>query len=147
MILRNRHSFVSGLLLVCIGVAISILGRNYPVGSATRMGPGYLPLFLSGALVLIGLFLAGWAFFAAKEESEPSRFRPVFFIHGAIIVFGLLIDRFGLFIAVPATVVVAAMALPASRVSEVLLIAAMLAVALAGVFVWGLGLPTPLWPR
>ena len=43
---------MSGAIFVAIGVLGAILSRNYELGTATRMGPGYFPFVLS---VLIAL--------------------------------------------------------------------------------------------
>ena len=34
-----------------------LIARNYPFGTALRMGPGYFPTVLGGILILFGLYL------------------------------------------------------------------------------------------
>ena len=41
--LRGNKDFLAGLLLLAIGIAAATIARDYPMGSAMRMGPGYFP--------------------------------------------------------------------------------------------------------
>ena len=42
-------------MLIAIGAAAMFIARNYPFGTALRMGPGYFPMLLGGLLILFGL--------------------------------------------------------------------------------------------
>ena len=53
-VLSNKD-FWGGLMLVAIGATAMALGRDYPFGSALRMGPGYFPMVLGALLILFGL--------------------------------------------------------------------------------------------
>src|SRR5882672_8386218 len=53
----NSKDFWGGLSLIAIGVAAMVIGRDYPFGSALRMGPGYFPNVLGALLTLFGLYL------------------------------------------------------------------------------------------
>ena len=46
----------AGLMLIAIGAAAMFFARNYPFGTALRMGPGYFPMLLGGLLILFGLY-------------------------------------------------------------------------------------------
>jgi hypothetical protein len=46
---------LAGALFLLAGVAVFLLAGQYPVGDAARMGPGYFPRLLGGALALLGL--------------------------------------------------------------------------------------------
>ena len=100
---KNPQDFWAGLLFLAVGCLALWFGRTYAFGTATRMGPGYMPTVLSWGLVLIGAFLSLRAFALEGPPIERSLFRPQVFILLAIIVFGLLIERVGL---APAIVVV-----------------------------------------
>ena len=41
---------LSGLIFVGLGAAFGYAAIGYPIGTAFRMGPGYFPLVLAGAL-------------------------------------------------------------------------------------------------
>ena len=55
-ILNNKDVW-AGLMLICIGAAAMFFARNYPFGTALRMGPGYFPMLLGGLLILFGLYI------------------------------------------------------------------------------------------
>ncbi len=38
--IRNPKDLYSGLLFMAFGLAAVIMGRDYPMGTAVRMGPG-----------------------------------------------------------------------------------------------------------
>ena len=59
--LSNNKDIWSGLMLIVIGAAAILVARNYPFGTALRMGPGFFPVVLGGLLVgtiVTGLFVA-----------------------------------------------------------------------------------------
>ena len=41
--IRINQDFVSGLMFAGWGIAGLWIARDYPMGSALRMGPGYVP--------------------------------------------------------------------------------------------------------
>ena len=47
------------LMLIAIGAAAMFIARNYPFGTALRMGPGYFPIVLGALLILFGLYHPG----------------------------------------------------------------------------------------
>ncbi len=47
----------AGLLLIAIGAVAMLIARNYPFGTALRMGPGYFPIVLGALLILFGLYI------------------------------------------------------------------------------------------
>ena len=50
---------VAGGIFVALGLAFAIGARSYELGTAFRMGPGYVPLVLGGLLALLGLAVIG----------------------------------------------------------------------------------------
>ena len=53
--LSNNKDIWSGLMLIAIGAAAILVARNYPFGTALRMGPGFFPVVLGGLLIVFGL--------------------------------------------------------------------------------------------
>lgn len=69
--LTNRQREVgAGLIVGAIGIATIALGRSYRVGSLTDMGPGFFPLALGVALILIGTVIV-WTRNRAGGEGAP----------------------------------------------------------------------------
>ena len=73
--------------------------------------------------------------------------RPLLVIVAAIIVFGLSLERLGLLITVPLLIVISSFAGGEFGWKGVLVNAAVLTFGSWGIFVWGLKLTLPLWPR
>jgi len=133
-------------LFLFFGGVAAWVARDYPMGSAVRMGPGYFPLVLGVLLALLGLAACIKGLAIRGEPVDRLRFRPLALILGSVGLFAITIETAGIIIATVVTVAVAAAASPDSRTREVvLLIIVMLALAV-GVFTYGLGLPFKLMP-
>jgi hypothetical protein len=133
------------VLFLAVGVFAAWYGRIYTFGTATKMGPGYLPTVLSWGLAGLGAFLLIRALLENGELIERSLIRPQLFILAAILVFALTIERFGLVIAVVSSTVVSAMASTQVRWREVTLVAIGLALLCTLLFVKLLGQPLAIW--
>ncbi|MBI4207936.1 MAG: tripartite tricarboxylate transporter TctB family protein, partial [Betaproteobacteria bacterium] len=44
--IRNQEDFWAGLMFIGFGILSIVVSRDYPMGSAMRMGPGYFPTYL-----------------------------------------------------------------------------------------------------
>ena len=51
-LIRHPKDFYSGLIFIGFGLAAIIIGSNYAMGTAARMGPGYFPRILGILLQL-----------------------------------------------------------------------------------------------
>jgi Tripartite tricarboxylate transporter TctB family len=51
----HPKDFFAGLIFIGFGLAAIIIGSNYSLGTAARMGPGYFPRILGIVLLLLGL--------------------------------------------------------------------------------------------
>jgi hypothetical protein len=143
--IRNPQDFWAGVLFLAVGIAAAWYGRVYTFGTATKMGPGYLPTVLSWGLAGLGAFLLIRALFDNGAPLEHSRVRPQLFILAAILVFAFTIERFGLVIAVVASTVVAALASTDVRWREIGLLGIGLAILCTLLFVKLLGQPLAIW--
>ena len=74
--LSNNKDLWAGLMLIAIGAAAVLVARNYPFGTALRMGPGFFPVILGGLLVLFGLTFSPSACAAVKASRAPGRCGP-----------------------------------------------------------------------
>ena len=144
---KDPKDFWSGILFAAFGFAGLWFGRNYIVGTAARMGPGYFPLLMSLALVGLGGFLLARSLVIAGDPIERSALRPQLLILTAIVVFGFMIERLGLAAAVAAVALISGFAARDVRWFERLLLAVGLAAACVVLFVYFLGQPIPVWGR
>ena len=137
----------AGALFIAIGASAAFLARNLAFGTAMRMGPGYVPRGLAVAVMALGAIVLLRGLLRGGPAVEKGRWRPLLIVLGAILAFGLLIERAGLVAAGAALVVAARFADDERRPLETLAFAAALALAAAALFVYLLGLPYRVWPE
>ena len=143
---------VGGGLLLAVGVAVVVAGVGYGVGTLRSMGSGFFPVVLGVLLALIGtalLFSAGRAPGGATDEPPAEmahlagpvvQWRGWLCIVGAALAFVLLGEHGGLVPASFASVFIAAMGDRGNSVRAAATLAALLTVAGAIVFHYGLQL-------
>jgi hypothetical protein len=139
--------FQAGVAFILLAVLGIWLSRPLQVGTAVRMGPGYLPILVS--LVLLGLGCATLALATLKRGSPAGAWslRPLISVVAALVVFSLGIDHLGLFLTTALVVVVASLATSDLRWLEALCVAFGLAVFSTVLFINLLGLTIPAWPQ
>jgi hypothetical protein len=86
MQIKNGKDFWAGLMFIGFGLGFMLVARNYPMGSAVRMGPAYFPTVLGGMLAVLG----GMVFFRAfvSKLHEPLKvflFRPAFLVASVVV--------------------------------------------------------------
>ena len=141
---RNPKDFWTGIIYVLFGAGAFFIARDYTMGKALKMGPGYFPTILSVLLVLIGIVSLIRSF--AREGTPVDRFtlKGLAAVLAATVLFGLLLRGGGLIIALPMLVVVSALASSRFRWRQSLLLAAGLTLACTLIFLKGLGVPIPM---
>jgi len=123
-----------------------VVARDYPFGAAARMGSGYFPTVLGGILVLFGAFLMARGARSGERERLTWGWRPLACIAASLVLFGLLMPRFGLVPALVALFFTAAAGGREFRFREVLALTAVMTAFAVGVFVYVLKLPYQLFP-
>ena len=146
MRIRSQSDFWCGLLFAAIGVAIVVLAREYRIGTAARMGPGYFPTLLGFLLACLGLTLIIPSLFVDGEKFPRLPLRPLLMILLSILVFGAALEYLGFAIAVAALSIIGGLAEPELRPLESAGLAFFLAIFSLGIFAGLLGLPLNLWP-
>src|SRR6266850_874051 len=142
--LLNNKDFWSGILLAAVGVAAVVIARDYPFGTALRMGPGYFPSVLGGLLALFGIYFVVKALRSSERIEGNWSLRALIGLTLSLVLFGALIERAGF---VPALVVLifgAAASGTEFKLVEVLALTVVLTAFSVALFIWGLGLPYPL---
>jgi len=143
--LLSNKDLWSGIFLAAFGVTAVVIARDYPFGTTLRMGPGYFPTMLGAILALFGLYFIVRALRSTEQIEAGWSLRGLIGLTLSLLLFGFLIDRAGF---VPALVVLifgAAASGTEFRFVEVLLLTAVLTVFSVALFVWGIGLPYPLF--
>ena len=144
--IRAPKDFWAGVMFIAFAAVALYVSRNYSLGTAVRMGPGYFPILLGGVLALVGAILVVRSLVIAGDPIGHVRVLPLVVVAVAVVLFGVLLPRLGLALTLPLVIAVAALGSVQSRRWEVLILALVLTVFSALVFVYGLRLPIPLWP-
>ena len=192
----NAKDLASGLLLLLLAAIGLWLNTEHTLGSARRMGPGYMPMlvfWVEGALGLavlllslfsgpdplekwtkldfitlgigVGVMLVAYPLIAGIPGLDGNWYplgialvlgfavlavspgwRQLAFVLIGMTVFGLLLDRGGLFLAIAATVVASALADKDHRPLGVLGLLIFLIVLCWWVFIYELDIRVNVWP-
>jgi hypothetical protein len=132
-------------MLIAIGAAAIFIGRDYPFGTALRMGAGFFPLVLGAALVLFGVYFAVRGLRSTDRIEGNWSPRALVILPLAFVLFGVLMQHAGFVAALFVLVVGSAAAGTEFKLVEVLVLAGVLTVMCVALFIWALGLPYPLF--
>lgn len=157
MAVQSQQNLVAGLMFTITGAAFALGARDYELGSAGRMGPGYFPFVLGVILAILGLLIALQSFSGQRRENEDIgaiAWRPLLFIIGANLIFGLLlgglpslgIPAMGLMVAIVGLTFVAMLAGQDFCLKRAFMLSAILALGSYFIFVRMLGLTFQIWP-
>jgi hypothetical protein len=146
--LSSPKDFWAGVIYLSIGAAALWFGAEYRMGTAGRMGPGYFPKVLAWLLVGIGFISVARAFVLQGSAITSIAVKPLCIILVSCALFGLLLPRAGLGVALLVLCLGSALASREFRFDPLALAGLMgLIAACALVFVKGLGVPMPLLGR
>jgi hypothetical protein len=135
-----------GLFLVALALFGFYATQALSVGTASDMGPGYVPRALIWTILVSGLAFAVKGYLASLMPLPVFAWRPLLAILTAVAVFALCFEWLGLVVAVVAAILVAGMAARPAQPHVLLPFGAGVAAFSALLFVKGLGLPLKLWP-
>jgi Tripartite tricarboxylate transporter TctB family len=147
MRIKSTQDFFGGLLLLGIGLIGAIVIGDMPMGDSFRLGPAYLPKFVSWLICGSGVLLAGSSLFRKGDEIGATKLRPLIAVLVGFACFGVLIKYAGLAVASFALVIIGSLADPEFRWKSVLLLGLGLTAFACVVFSVFLGLPIQVWPK
>lgn len=143
--IKSPKDFWTGVFYLATGAVALWIARDYPLGSAGRMGPGYFPTALSVLLMGLGVYILVKGLTRKGTPIGQFAWRGAFLVLGATLAFGYLLERAGLVIALLVFIFGSALASVKFRIERnATLLALGLVVLCVLVFVKGLGLPMPL---
>ncbi|WP_457093776.1 tripartite tricarboxylate transporter TctB family protein [Microvirga sp. P5_D2] len=134
-----------GVIYFAFGALGLWFSLEYPMGTAARMGPGYLPALISGLLLLFGAISFTRAVRLHGEPISKITLRPLICILGGVLLFAYLVERAGLVVALLALILTGAAASHEFRFQWSATFGLIGFIAFCAlVFVKGLGVPMPL---
>lgn len=149
--IRNLQDFWSGMFFIGLGVLAIYLSRDYPMGTALEMGPGYFPTWLGGIMIGFGVVIGGLSF---KLEGEADQglalrewaFRPWLILTATLALFAILMEaELGFVPSLMVLIAGCALAHKDVHWRETILLSVFVTAAAVAVFSYGLGLPYRLF--
>ena len=157
----THKQVLSGLMFVGIAIFGLWLSRDYPIGTALRMGTGYVPRLLCWTLLALGCLILFQGLrdsrprgahprdprYAAELRTGSWGWRALVFVTASLVIFALALETLGLVLSILLLTAVGAVAAPGLKPLETLAAAAVLIVLSWSIFILGLGLTIPVWPE
>ena len=143
--IKSPQDVGAALIFILIGAAGIYFGKDLRFGTASRMGPGYFPYYLSWCIVGLGLIIGSRPFVLDGPSIARPQLRPLIMIVIAILFFGYVIEYLGLVVGTIGLVAIAAFARQVDNLKETVLLAVGMTAFIFVVFVWALHQPLPLW--
>jgi hypothetical protein len=142
---RNNRDVWAGAMLIVTGATSVIIARDYAFGTSLRMGPGYFPSVLGGLLVLFGIYLVASGLRSNEKIVGGWSLRALVMLPLSLVMFGLLMEYTGFVPALMVLIVGSSAAGSEFNLKEALLLAMGLTAFAVALFIYGLGLPYPLF--
>lgn len=142
----NAKELALGVLLIAIAAFGLYLNREYETGSASRMGPGYMPMLVFGMIGIFGIGMLITSLRSGPDPLEGWAWRELGLILSALTVFGALLDRIGMALSVAALVLISSFADRSQTLKGALGLAAVLVALCWVIFDRGLKVGIPFLP-
>lgn len=152
--IKNPQDFWCGILFIALGALAIYLSRDYEMGSALRMGPGYFPTWLGGIMMGFGVVIGGLSFKMFKIQGDDNQglglgewaFRPWLVLTATLALFALLMEAdFGFVPSLIVLIIGCALAHKDVHWRETILLSIVVTAGAVAIFSYGLGLPYPLF--
>lgn len=150
MKIKSQKDFWSGLMFVVVGLGFAWGATNYSFGSSARPGPGYFPFGLGLLMAILGGMVLFKALVVETDDGEPVgaiAFKPLLIIMASVALFGFLLPRLGLAVALPILIVMCSLAGDEFHWKDALVSVVVLTLGSWLIFIKGLSLVIPLWPK
>ena len=163
--LNRRLDFkaaIAASIMLALGAIVIWISVDLGLGGLRRMGPGFYPLMLGIAAVALGIGILAFEGWSAPQEAEVfsddvverpesetpwpgARWRPLVLIPLSIAVFGGLVERAGLVVAVVSLVIISGLAAPRPNLRRLAIVTLVTPLGVWLIFVKALDLPFKLF--
>ena len=150
MKIKSQKDFWSGLMFVVIGLGFAWGATSYSFGSSARPGPGFFPFGLGILMAILGGMVLFKALVVETEDGEPVgrwAFRPLIIVMGSVGMFGFILPRLGMALSLPILIVVVSLAGDEFHWKDAIISVVVLTLGSWLIFIKGLSLVIPLWPK
>jgi putative tricarboxylic transport membrane protein len=146
-----RKNVLAGLMFIGVAALGLWLSRNYPIGTALRMGTGYVPRLLCWILMGLGAVVLVQGLREADSDRPAEggalpRLWPILVVTASLVAFGLALERLGLVVAILLLIGIGSLAARGIKPWEAAATALGLILLSWAIFIEGLGLTIPIWP-
>ena len=146
-----RKDVLAGLMFIGVAALALWLSRNYPIGTALRMGTGYVPRLLCWILMGLGAIVLVQGLREADSDRPAeggalARLWPILVVTASLVAFGLALERLGLVVAIFLLIGIGSLAARGIKPWEAAATALGLILLSWAIFIDGLGLTIPVWP-
>ena len=146
MLQKSLRDILAGLIFVAFGLAFAIAARNYGLGTARAMGPGFFPHALGWLAVVLGAIIIAEGLLRGEGEAVGTiPWRGILLILAAIFFFGFMVRRLGLVPTLLITTLATAFASRRTTPVTAVVISLGLTALCVGIFFYALGLNLPLF--
>lgn len=149
---RNVRDLAAGLIFIGLGAGFAAIAYvGLPIGSATRMGPGYFPIVLGIVLAALGLVIGIRGIMSgAASEFGVIPWRGVALTAAALLFFATTLNGLGIAVTVFASAVIGSLASVRVTVAQALTTGIVLSIVCTLIFGEWLNLAVPMvgpWVR
>jgi hypothetical protein len=68
-----KLDLIGAVLMIALGIAVTVVGVGYRMGSLTSMGAGYVPVVLGTLMVFMGLLIGITGFASRNKNAKPAK--------------------------------------------------------------------------
>ena len=142
---RTNKDLWASVMYIGTGALGMWIARDYPFGSALRMGPGYFPSVLGGIMVVMGIYVLVLGLRKDHEKIQGNwSIRALIVLPISMIAFGILMEEAGFIPAMAALIPISAAAGRDFKWLEVAALTIGLTIVCWFGFIYLLGLPYPV---
>jgi hypothetical protein len=147
-LIKHPKDFWTGVIFLVFGLSAVLIGRDYVMGTAGKMGPAYFPTVLGGLLAFLGLLIAAGGIQAKAPELriEAFQWKPITTILLAVALFAALLPKMGLVVSLLLLIFISSVASHEFKIRDTAIASVVLLTLSWVVFVKGLELQFPLLP-